>query len=386
MPEALARVKREVGPDAVILGTRTIEGGGLGRVVGRTVVEITAAPADTHSPAPRIRSKPSRKTSNASTPPPAPGGSTAKVAPPALRPGETSAPARVGRSNGEPSVKRKVVRATAASGQPGGAARDLRSYPSYLALVQNDVADDLARKLVSEAVRRRPNGSEEDPALLRQVICDYLSRTLPEPGGIELTPGAVRRVAFVGPSGAGKTTTMAKLAAHMKLRKQQRVAILSLDMHRLGSSEQLRRYAEIIHVPFATDQTVAGVDRRLRSWEGAFDLILMDTPGISLRDANRFARMHALLRAARPDEVHLVVQSSAASGVLTRVADTFKPFGVSKVVLTRLDETIGLGVVLNALEKLPWQLSYVSAGQNVPRDIEEACSKRFAELVLPAIQ
>jgi flagellar biosynthesis protein FlhF len=93
-------------------------------------------------------------------------------------------------------------------------------------------------------------------------------------------------------------------------------------------------------------------------------------------------RLAALLRAVRPQEVHLVLPASATTAVQQRAAQLFAPLGVSRVVLTRLDEAVGLGVVLGALGKMGWPLSYLTDGQNVPKDIEKACGRRVAEIVL----
>jgi flagellar biosynthesis protein FlhF len=91
-----------------------------------------------------------------------------------------------------------------------------------------------------------------------------------------------------------------------------------------------------------------------------------------------------MLRAAKPQETHLVMPASLAGPVQQRVAELFAPLGVSRVVLTRLDETVGLGVILTAITKTSWALSYVTDGQNVPKNIQQACGRSIAELILPA--
>lgn len=90
------------------------------------------------------------------------------------------------------------------------------------------------------------------------------------------------------------------------------------------------------------------------------------------------------MRAARPDEIHLVLPASLDAKVQTRIADGFSPLGVSRVVLTRLDEVVGLGVILNVVDRLSLGVSYLANGQNVPNDIQEACGPRVAELLFVA--
>jgi flagellar biosynthesis protein FlhF len=327
MREALARVKRELGVDAVILGTRSLPAGGVGGLVGRERVEITAVPPETPTPVSPI----------------------------------------VGRTR----------RATSAPALP----EDV--YPYYVQLVQSEVAEELALRVVQEAVLTA--GGDKTAERFRDKMRAAITRMIPTSSGITLTPGATQRVALIGPPGGGKTTTLAKLAAEFKLRKRVRVAILSLDMHRMAAGAQLRQYAELIGVPMYTAQTTAQVRELVPRLEPA-DLLLIDTPGVGPRDRGRFVRLAALLRAARPQETHVVMPVSLTRLVQQRTAEFLGPLGVSRVVLTRLDEAVGLGVVLTAVAKMGWALSYLTDGQNVPQNIQEACGRRVAELILPTVK
>jgi len=326
MREALTRVKHELGDHAVILGTRSCPRAGVAGLIGRSGVEITAAPPDAaRSP---------------------------------LRP---MVPARQ---------------------YAGSAGLPEYVYACYRKLVENQVAEQLAARLARQAAALVRNGGAARPEAIQEVFRRTIAKMIPVAGGIDLAGHAARRVALVGPAGGGKTTTLAKLAAHFKLRLKKRVVIVSLDMQRLGCNEQLRRYAEIIDVPMHTAQTVAGVKHIFHELEPV-DLILIDTHGVCAGDRGHFARLLAVLRAARPDEVHLVLPASMLPSVQARMAKRFGPLGVSRVVLTHLDEAVGLGVILNAIEKLEWGLSYVTNGETVPNHIEEACAEHMAALIFP---
>ena len=296
MREALAGVKRELGPDAVILGTRSCRGGGLSGLIGATGIEITAAPPEV-GPQPRS--------------------------------GKTPA--------GAPASRTRVPSAV---------------LPFYQELVQSEVAEDLAQRIASEAAGRAQQAGSNGADAIRTVLRETIAGMIPVTGGIDLAHGQ-RRVALVGPSGAGKTTTLAKLAAHFKLREKLRVGIISLDMHRLGSNEQLARYADVIGVEMKPAQTIAGVKEALRELRDV-ELMLIDTHGVAYGDHGHFARLAAVLRGARPHEVHLVLPASTLPAVQQRTAKRFAPLGVSSLVLTRLDEAIGLGVILNTIERLEW--------------------------------
>jgi len=356
MAEALAAVKRELGPDAVILGTRTLSGGSLGGLVGRAQVEITAGLPDLVTPAPRVKTA-------------APANPTPRDLP---RQPTTAAPGPASATAADLSQR---ARTSVPSTPP--LPQDL--YPYYVRLVQQDVAEELAQRLLRQAAALPGPGTPDQR--VRAALCDYIAKMVPPTGGITVQPGATRRVALVGPSGAGKSTTAAKLAALFKLRRGRAVGLLSLDMHRLDAHVHLQRYAEVLGVPFAAAQTINEVKQALRTL-GTLELLLVDTPGIAIREQARFARLAALLRAVRPDETHLVLPAFLDPRVQERVARSFAPLQVSRVILTRLDEAVGLGVILNTIARLNLGVSYVATGQNVPQDIEEACGSRVMELLL----
>ena len=329
MREALLRVKRELGDEAVILGTRSAPTPGLGALIGRERVEITAAPPD--------------------------------------------------------AVGRRRYRVGSVPQNSGAVELPAEAYPYYQKLVQNEVAEQLAARLARQAAALARLAGGGKSRALQQTLRSAIAKMVPVTGGIELTGRLPRRVALVGPAGAGKTTTLAKLATHFRLRLKKRVAIVSLDVQRLGSNEQVRGYAEIIGVTMRAAQTPEAVKRVLAELEPA-DLVLIDTHGVCNGNQQHFARLAEALRAVQPDEVHLVLPASMLAGVQTRMAKRFGPLGVSRVVLTHLDEAVGLGVVLNAIEKLRWGLSYVTDGETVPNNIHEACAERVAALVFPVDQ
>lgn len=325
MHEALAIVKREMGPDAVILGTRSLDRGGLGRLVGGQRVEITAAPADEAPVAPRVAG----------------------------------------------------LKSASRDGMPSGLTGDARTH--YTKLIQSAVAADIAERIVRRAQSAtRRDGNDGAIASMKRLIAAMIPACEDIDGGA----GGSRRVALVGPAGVGKTTTLAKLAAHHKLRRNREVAIISTDCYRVGAPLQIERYAEIIGAPSAVVTTPRALKAALYRFADS-DLILIDTPGAGPRDEARFTHMRELLATAAPDEIHLALPGSMSLDAQLQTVRAFAPLQPTHVALTKLDEAVGFGVVLNTIDQLHLRLSYLTSGQGIPDDLIHACGERVAELVLP---
>ena len=149
-------------------------------------------------------------------------------------------------------------------------------------------------------------------------------------------------MALVGPTGVGKTTTIAKLAANYRLREKQRVGLITVDTYRVAAVEQLRTYADIIDLPMevvATPREMREAVARMRN----LDLVLMDTAGRSPRDEIRIQELRSLLTEAEADDVHLVLSATAGTKSLAATAEKFADVGTTALLLTKLDEATSLG-------------------------------------------
>ncbi len=250
-----------------------------------------------------------------------------------------------------------------------------------LSLIDADLSEELARELV-ERVRREVRGGElSDPLLLQARIARMIEADIRAAGPIAITPGKCRVAALVGPTGVGKTTTIAKLAANYRLKEKRRVGLITVDTYRIAAVEQLRTYADIIDLPMEVVSTPREMRAGRRPHVG-LDLVLMDTAGRSPRDEIQFQELKAFLTEAGADEVHLVFSSVAAWRTLEQTADRFAAVGTTALILTKLDEATGLGNVLPVLRSSRLPLSYLTNGQNVPDDIEIASCSHLAKLVL----
>ncbi len=380
MSEALAKVKRDMGREAVILHTRTFRRGGLIGFGGRTVVEITAT-RDGNV----LRSAPTR---GMIRPPKTVRGGVDQAEGTALQLGSVGTP-QAPAQHTLPGVKDEIAqirsmvevvlresRAARAPAVPSALMDD------YLALVEASVADEMARDLVERVGRRHPGEALSDREVVRRELCDYIAAMVPEAGPIVAKRGARPRiVAMIGPTGVGKTTTIAKLAAHFKLREGRRVGLVTIDTYRIAAVDQLKTYADIIQVPLEVVMTPAELSAALERLNDC-DIILIDTAGRGQNDAMRMEQLRQFLDVAKADETHLVLASNCTEAFLVQAVERFGRVGADRVVFTKLDEAVGFGVLLNVLRRFDKKLSYLTTGQDVPDDIEVGRARRVAELIL----
>jgi len=179
----------------------------------------------------------------------------------------------------------------------------------------------------------------------------------------------------------GKTTTIAKLAANLKLREKRRVGLITIDTYRIAAIDQLKKYADIIGSPLRVVNTPEDLRQAVATLQD-YEYILIDTAGRSPNDTLKINELRAFLNAANPDEVHLVLSSTASQPCVELAVSRFGDVGVDKIIFTKLDEAAHVGVVLNVVRKLNKGLSYVTTGQDVPDDIEVGRGRRLAQLIL----
>lgn len=227
-----------------------------------------------------------------------------------------------------------------------------------------------ARELAQELLRLAgENGNPLDA--LGPLINDRLG----PPAPIHLTDAA--RVLFLGPTGSGKTTTIAKLAAYFHLERQKSVLLISNDTFRVAAAEQLKTFAEIIGVPFQVALRPQDIPDLMTRHPA--DVVLIDTAGHSPQQAMYLAELRSLVDLAKPTDIQLVLPATMHPDLLTDVATRFAEGLPAKLCFTKLDEVRYPGAVLAAALSLGWPLSYFTDGQHVPDDIQVAFADRLAE-------
>ncbi len=251
----------------------------------------------------------------------------------------------------------------------------------YAELIDAEVDDQEARNLVVELRQQCSSEDLKDPHRVSTLLAGLVEQQVPCCGPIAVTPGRRTVVALVGPTGVGKTTTIAKLAANFKLRDGVKVGLVTVDTYRVAAVEQLRTYAEIIDLPMHVVTSPREMRRALEELAG-MDLVLIDTAGRSPRDELKIQELKSFLAEADVDQVHLVLSLVASARGLEKTAEKFRTVGVTSLLLTKLDEAPGIGAVLSAAKRIQLPISYFTTGQDVPDEIEAASAARAARLIL----
>jgi flagellar biosynthesis GTPase FlhF len=199
-------------------------------------------------------------------------------------------------------------------------------------------------------------------------------------GPLRIEPGKQKVVAFIGPTGVGKTTTIAKLAAIHAIKMKKQVALITLDNYRIGSIDQLKIYAKIIGIPIEVASTGKEFKECLNRLKDK-DLILIDTAGMSQRNEYQFNELRIFFNKVRSVETHLLLSATTKEADLIDILARFKVFRINKLLFTKLDESTSYGNMLNQLIRSKIPVSYFTNGQQVPEDIEIATLEKLVDLI-----
>ena len=252
----------------------------------------------------------------------------------------------------------------------------------YLELVRKEVCREITGKLVREMSREVHAGSEKDGQALREKVCERLGGLVTTSGAVGRAPvGRPRIVAMVGPTGVGKTTTIAKLSGDFAMRQGLRVGLITIDTYRIAAVQQLKTIADIVQVPLKTVLTVGELQSALAGFSDR-DVVIIDTAGRGQRDALKMNELESFMRAAAADEVHLVLAATGRPANLEKVLGSFRRVGVNRLLLTKLDEAEGVGPVFSLAARSGLPVSYITNGQDIPDDISVAEGRTLARMVV----
>ena len=255
-----------------------------------------------------------------------------------------------------------------------------RRAPAHVEILRELTEIGITQDLSDYILKQLPDNVELGFA--RRFAIAGLSQYLPVTGDRWLENGG--RVAFVGATGVGKTTTLAKLAVRWVLRHGSRdLALVGCDTVRIGAQDQIQSLGQLLGVPVYTPENFESLPTLLTRLGDRHRLILIDTPGSSLRDTQIATRLGVLSNCASQMESALVLAGSTQAGAIEETVKRFAPANPACCVLTKLDEAASLGGALSALIRARLPVAYVSEGQRVPEDLRPA---RALELVSTAVR
>ncbi len=437
MTSGLRQIRQQFGPDALILSTRTRKSEKPG-LPGKSMIEITAAidPAEsgTAAPTPRstLRTGVGRHSPYSPSPPPQTGTHVNRVvdddlsdllamapephrphrkAPtgpaadstPALNPAERRALHTTAGSSSPPAAPPPAMVTTTAlhseirklhtiinglTTRVGeltaiGSAEDHRQPQSdslQCRLTDCGINADTAETIAGFLDSSHSEAELADDAVVTAALVETIEDLVPT-ATPQFRRGSHQRIAFIGPTGVGKTTTLAKICANAMTVHSDSIALITIDTYRIAAVEQLRVYADIMNLPvdvvFTADQLAEALAKHRDK-----ELVLIDTAGRSPRDRAHIKELEEILRPEFAIERHLVLSAATREQELLATLERFAPLAPTRTVFTKLDECFTLGVLLNIQLQNAAPLSWLTNGQRVPEDLLQITAKRVAECIV----
>lgn len=338
MQDTIFKVKAELGSEAIILNTRKYKEGGILGFFGREKVEVLAGVEENKNLGARSKSS---------------------------------------TSSGELDEIKNMLEDLNKSWQQDDFVRKLDDNAGqlYEHLKEQGVREDLRKDIIEEVSEGEDR--EEELRLLRDSLVDLIGDC--HTVTLEDSPHVV---ALIGPTGVGKTTTAAKLAARFADRSDMKVGFVTADTYRIAAVQQLKTYSDIINIPlevvYSREEFASVLAGEFRN----YDLVLVDTPGSSWDDQLQLGRLQKLLTAELLDEVHLLISLNQKLSNMLTVVEEFSLLNPDRILLTKVDEATSYGDIVNLRSECRLPFSYYSCGQDVPDDIEEASPRHLLSLLL----
>lgn len=373
--EAVGKIKQDLGPDAIVLSARKIRSG------KQQAFEVMAA-LDPHQEAPKsppLQLSGLPKNVQAENP-------EQMLA--LLRSEIREIRSALSSLGKEQSLKREIAEMKEAMnqffdvlGMRKGRTPVDTSRKLYLHLTGSGFSRAAACRIV-DAV----NSGALDPVRMTQEAAfaaaqNFISKSLPRPSAKD---DEKRVKMFIGPTGVGKTTTLAKLAARYSMIKKKKVGLITTDNYRIAAAEQLGTYARIMGLNMETASTTEGIAQAVKRFSGE-DVILVDTPGRALPDKATFHDLEKGLTGQKV-ETNLLISATGSEDYLQRLVSEYSDFHIDRLIITKVDESVRFGALFDVIGRADKPVSYLTCGQNVPQDIEEVTPISMAKLLIGSMQ
>lgn len=358
--EAMLKVKKELGSEALIINIRTIKPKGFQKLFKKQSVEVTATVDDAKSK-PNTNIETFNQVIN-----------------------ETMKSVQKDEIGKVEEIEQRLNKLQNIIENKNEVEQDLNINKPivkliYNQLIENEVDENIVNDLLERINVDYKNNYDLDSVLTK--VYQHIIIKLGQPKPIQLLEGQCKKIFFIGPTGVGKTTTIAKIASHFVINKNKKVGLITADTYRIAAVEQLKTYANILCIPLKVIYSNDELDDAIKFYSDK-DLILIDTAGRSHKNEEQFDDLIKLIQACDEKEVYLVLSLTTKYNDLLKITTKYKIATDYKIIFTKLDETSSLGNILNIKQLTGADLSYATTGQNVPDDIEELNPMKVAKQIL----
>jgi flagellar biosynthesis protein FlhF len=380
MKDAMEKIRRDLGPDAIILNSRPIRRKNAFGFLQKRLIEVVVAyepkeaarPQRTEPTIQPVLSEPAGEADRVRT---------ATAVATATKPVDKADVEKIDRLSSKLDALQEAVKDFTVKMKVADNETLLNLTPPvaelYERLMEHDVQDRLAKKLALDAQKISEKLSIQPEMVAEQFILEKLG----DPAPIRIKKFKRNVILLVGPTGVGKTTTIVKLAGLFALAQELKVALINSDTYRIAAHEQLKTYADILNVPLSIVYSPPELADALKEYED-MDVVLIDTAGKSPNDEAHREEIKSLVKYGEADEVLLVVSVSTSCKACKEIIRSYSFLEDYKVLVTKLDEVNVWGNVLNIISFAGKPLCYVTNGQNVPNDIELADTAKIAKNIL----
>lgn len=370
MPEAMKKVRAELGQDAVILNSKVVQKGGFFGFFTRKSIEVIAA----------IDERPSENRAQKKEAIPIPKQHDAwRDAQQAYTP-----PKKEKRINSDEIVAEiQELKEMLKNTQKGS--YNISGYPPSIqtiihTLQDQEFEDEICQSLVTVLLEKwysnKENISDYDvEEWVKEELVNRISNF--EFGGLTYRKQFVN---IVGPTGVGKTTTIAKIAAQSVLKDNKTVAFITTDTYRIAAIEQLKTYAKILNVPLEVSYTIDDFKKAKEKFS-SYDLVLVDTAGRNFRNKKFIDDLRSVIDFSEEIETYLVLALTSKYNDMKKIFEQFSVIDIDKLIFTKVDETSQFGAMINLMLTHKVGVAYLTNGQNVPDDIEEATPKAIVNTI-----